>query len=826
MAPIPAVPPPVALPRPITLAASFAGCAMLLAMLLLVVVGCAAVLGVEDVSYATPNHLNAILCSCECAGAVDNGIPTANTIRAADDDATQAPGQPKAVLTTPTLTLGEGNSVGLRFQKVGVPPKATITSAVIQFSATQADSGTADLDIRAVNSPNAGAFTATTDLTALDFIGPVNWVPLAWGAINDRAAAEMTADLTALVQQIVNLDGYTPDNAIAFVITGSGRRIARAFEGQAAGGRPAALTVAYGPRPITQDFLACGDPADAANVCGQKVQSNVTSIAQQCKLSNACTCTVKPVADSDKTSFSKVCNDSCPKIVAPADCDPNAIAQTTAATDSHTPVCVATSPLGSVLFGQASACDIDPGQSNVHARIFKGDDSSTSDAAPRGRIEFVGAPCPDDSCSVGMRHRMNVGDMTFPSHNLFVGDALVNQLTGVGESTINAFMDKTATGSFSPGLTTHAMRGNEVGGDTVAVVRANDGPLAISIGVDPIEPGGWRPGGICTLKGTLFSEGNTDAGGIEMFVDIKGTLVNQPPTADAGPDRTNDLAVECNATDRGIFALDGSAQDVDNNVASVSWFSGSRTGPLVGMTSRAEVEQAVRTTASYVLKVIDTLGQYDEDTVTVSVVDTTPPTVTAPSDRTAECAGPPGTAVDIGKVTAPGNGGPGDGSVSDVCDASPAVANDAPQLFPLGATTVTWTATDASGNKRSAKEHVTIVDTTPPDLTVTLSPTVLWPPNHKLVTITATITATDKCDPHPTVRLVSITSNEPDNGPGDGNQPNDIQATFGVDDRTFQLRSERSGLGTNRVYTVTYEASDASGNTTTGQATVSVPKSK
>ena len=106
---------------------------------------------------------------------------------------------------------------------------------------------------------------------------------------------------------------------------------------------------------------------------------------------------------------------------------------------------------------------------------------------------------------------------------------------------------------------------------------------------------------------------------------------------------------------------------------------------------------------------------------------------------------------------------------------------------------------------------MTIVDTTPPDLTVVLSPTVLWPPNHKLVEIKASIAVRDVCDPNPTVRLVSITSNEPDNGQGDGDTTGDSQgAALGTDDRTFLLRSERSGPGGGRVYTVTYEASDHS----------------
>lgn len=116
---------------------------------------------------------------------------------------------------------------------------------------------------------------------------------------------------------------------------------------------------------------------------------------------------------------------------------------------------------------------------------------------------------------------------------------------------------------------------------------------------------------------------------------------------------------------------------------------------------------------------------------------------------------------------------------------------------------------------------------TPPTLTVSLSPSVLWPPNHQMVTIAATIIASDDSGAAPDIELVSIVSSEPDNDIGDGHTTSDIQdAAFGTDDRTFKLRAERSGRGAGRIYTVTYRTRDAAGNTTGAQAVVVVPHSR
>lgn len=115
------------------------------------------------------------------------------------------------------------------------------------------------------------------------------------------------------------------------------------------------------------------------------------------------------------------------------------------------------------------------------------------------------------------------------------------------------------------------------------------------------------------------------------------------------------------------------------------------------------------------------------------------------------------------------------------------------------------------------------LDLIPPVIEVSVTPKVLWPPNHRYVEVRAAVMASDDDDPSPRIRLVSVTSNEPDNGTGDGNTLNDIVL---IDQRTFKLRAERSGSGTGRVYTLTYEAEDAAGNRALALAQVSVPLSR
>jgi hypothetical protein len=148
------------------------------------------------------------------------------------------------------------------------------------------------------------------------------------------------------------------------------------------------------------------------------------------------------------------------------------------------------------------------------------------------------------------------------------------------------------------------------------------------------------------------------------------------------------------------------------------------------------------------------------------------------------------------------------------------IGGDTVNTSSCGTYVLTYAATDAAGNPSQVMRTVTVQDTTPPEFTLSVTPTILWPPNHRVVRITPTWTVTDNCAQSPLVSLVSVISNEPDDGSDDGNTADDIL----IDPNgSISLMAERSGAGTGRIYTITFQAVDDSNNSADSSATVIVP---
>jgi hypothetical protein len=208
--------------------------------------------------------------------------------------------------------------------------------------------------------------------------------------------------------------------------------------------------------------------------------------------------------------------------------------------------------------------------------------------------------------------------------------------------------------------------------------------------------------------------------------------------------------------------------------------------------------------------------------VTFTVNDTTAPTFTFVPPAVTVSTGPGATTCDA----VVSNATLGTATATDNCSAVTITRSPSGNTFGVGTTTVTWTATDAAGNHSSATQTVTVIDNTVPVITTNGQTLSMWPPNHKYTTfgLTQFVTgASDNCGGVSISNVVieKVTSDEIENGNGDGNTLNDI--VIAADCKSVQLRSEREGDGNGRVYTITFKVTDTHGNVGRATSKVVVP---
>jgi hypothetical protein len=162
-------------------------------------------------------------------------------------------------------------------------------------------------------------------------------------------------------------------------------------------------------------------------------------------------------------------------------------------------------------------------------------------------------------------------------------------------------------------------------------------------------------------------------------------------------------------------------------------------------------------------------------------------------------------------------------------------------VFPLGDTLVTLVVTDPLGAFATDSVLVSVIDANPPLISCTTDLAVLWPPNHQMETVHITATVSDDCaTPESLLVHCQVSSNEPDDGTGDGAFTGDVDGeggfltpvevglaynpTTGQYEGTVALRAERDGAQSGRVYSIRCTAEDPSGNASETRCAVVVPK--
>ncbi|MBD3177048.1 MAG: HYR domain-containing protein [Armatimonadia bacterium] len=179
------------------------------------------------------------------------------------------------------------------------------------------------------------------------------------------------------------------------------------------------------------------------------------------------------------------------------------------------------------------------------------------------------------------------------------------------------------------------------------------------------------------------------------------------------------------------------------------------------------------------LTVTDKDGRTDTDTVTIVVEDTTAPAISVTTPDPFEQSSADGTMVSVSV------------EVTDACDADPDVTYDPPigGVFPLGTTEVTITAVDDSGNTAETTVSVEVQDTTPPSITAPAD--------------------------------LTIQTEDP-NGVALTDDDLGLPAVSDVCDAAPQVGNDAPGAFPIGVTVVTWTATDASGNVSTDQQTVTV----
>lgn len=182
--------------------------------------------------------------------------------------------------------------------------------------------------------------------------------------------------------------------------------------------------------------------------------------------------------------------------------------------------------------------------------------------------------------------------------------------------------------------------------------------------------------------------GLTDVATAMVTITDPLSVCNKAPIALCRP-RTITANLSCQGTPTAAIFNNGSS-DPDGDAIS---FSISPAGPFnLG-------------TTQVIFTVTDARGASSSCSTTVTVVDGTPPLVTAPAPVTVNAA--PGqcsvTGINLGTATAVDN-----------CGVVTSISNEAPATFPVGTTAVMWLATDNAGRVGIAYQKVTVVSTTPP----------------------------------------------------------------------------------------------------------------
>lgn len=316
------------------------------------------------------------------------------------------------------------------------------------------------------------------------------------------------------------------------------------------------------------------------------------------------------------------------------------------------------------------------------------------------------------------------------------------------------------------------------------------------------EGSGWvlKSAEFITDDGVIVGAGEYNGATAWFQIRSDAGSQNGPPVAAPG----GSLTFECGSN----VVIDGTASsDPDGETLAFQWSLG---GAVLGSEPILETSLPLGT-HTITLSVTDPCGAAGTSEFEVAVVDATAPVFTQVPDPATIAVGK-GCSAAVPNLLA---------SVlaTDACGGSAVTLAQIPapgEPVSKGTHEVVISATDAAGNQAFQSVVLEVVDEAPPVIRCLVAlPPLILKPKKEPVRVTCYVRARDNCD-SPVSRIVEVTCKEP---------LEDGEVTI-TGDLTLELKPSRKAKTYPRVYTLTVETTDASGNASTARTTVTVFKGK
>ncbi|UJS17545.1 MAG: hypothetical protein L3J17_00405 [Candidatus Jettenia sp.] len=580
-------------------------------------------------------------------------------VAASTDDAEEK-STGNVALTSADLEMvldGNDQTVGLRFNGINIPKNAIIINAYIQFKADERNSDATSLSIQGENVDNATTFTSVSrNISSRPrTIAAVSWFPEPWTKLGELGLNQRTPDISSIIQEIVNRSGWSSGNSLAVIISGTGKRVADAFNGDT-GGAPLLHAVYY--LADHQPPIVDAGPDQTIALSGYAILDGTVSDDGLPSPPGSVITTWSQISGTGEVTFGDI----------------NAIDTTASFSEAGTYVLRLTADDGELIESDDITVVVNGATMVREIRVA----ASTDDAEERPSGSMLLSSTDLDlvfdkyNQMIGIRFNgINIPENATITNAYiqFKTDEITSEATSLtiqGENVDNAMAFTSSIGDISSRpRTTAAVPWSPVPWTTVGEVGPNQQTSDISSIIQEImDRPGWSSGNsiavIFTGTGKRVAEAydGNQAEAPLLHIEYSVAQVNQSPTVNAGADQT--ITLPDSAILNGTVTDDGLPNPP--GVVTITWSVVSGTGTVTFADA-----SAVDTTASfseagtYVLSLAADDGELNtSDKVTIEVIQpivNQPPTVDAGVDQSItlpDSVTLDGTVTDDGLPSSPG----------------------------------------------------------------------------------------------------------------------------------------------------------------------------